>query len=102
VEVIEFCIDFIPDLISIGVYIGKEDDYFDKAHYTVLQNSSLVDPYIEVNRTLFDTNSRGRLKLGLCVGTWKLSAVGCKNNVRVTRILMSNCTCCLANHLGIS
>jgi hypothetical protein len=54
-EIIEFCIDFIPDLDPIGVpesrhegrlsgkgtlerksYIGKEDDYFHKAHYTVL------------------------------------------------------------------
>ena len=58
-EVIEFCVDFIPDLALIAVpesrhegilsgkgtlgkkiYIGMEDDYFNKAHYTVLQNSS--------------------------------------------------------------
>ena len=70
-EVIEFCVDFIPDLDSIGVpksrhegrlsekgtlgrktYIGMEDDYFNKAHYTVLQNSSLVDPYIETHKDL--------------------------------------------------
>jgi len=70
-EVIEFYVDFIPDLDSIGVpksrhqgrlsgkgtlgkkaYIGKEDDYFRKAHYTVLQNSSLVDPYIEVHKDI--------------------------------------------------
>jgi len=67
-EVIEFYIDFIPDLDLIGVpesrherrlsgkgtlgkkaYIGKKDDYFRKAHYTVLQNS-LVDPYIKVHK----------------------------------------------------
>ena len=60
-EVIEFCVDFIPDLDPIGIpesrhegrlsekgtlgkktYIGTDDDYFNKAHYTVLQNSSLV------------------------------------------------------------
>ena len=70
-EVIEFCVDFIPDLNSIGVpesrhegrlsgkgtlrkkaYISKEDDYFCKAHYTVLQNSSLVDLYIEVHKDI--------------------------------------------------
>ena len=70
-EVIEFCVDFIPDLDSIGVpksrhegrlrgkgtlggktYIGTEDDYFNKAYYTVLQNSSLVDPYIETQGSL--------------------------------------------------
>ncbi|XP_066310226.1 uncharacterized protein [Miscanthus floridulus] len=68
-EVIEFCVDFIPDIAPIGVpesrhegrlsgkgtlgkktYIGMEDDYFNKAHYTVLQNSSLVHPYIEIHK----------------------------------------------------
>ena len=70
-EVIAFCVDFIPDLDSIGVpksrhegrlsgkrtlgrktYIGTEGDYFNKAHYTVLQNSSLVDLYIETQGSL--------------------------------------------------
>jgi hypothetical protein len=70
-EVIEFCIDFIPDLDPIGVpesrhegrlsgkatlgkksYIGKEDDYFHKVHYTVLQHSSLVEPYIEEHKDI--------------------------------------------------
>jgi len=54
-EVIELCVDFIPDLDPIGIpesphvgrlsgkgilgkktYIGMGDDYFNKAHYTVL------------------------------------------------------------------
>jgi hypothetical protein len=70
-EVIEFCIDFIPNLDPISVpesqhegrlsgkgilgekaYIGKKDDNFHKAHYTVLQNSSLVDPYIDVHKDI--------------------------------------------------
>ena len=77
-EVIEFCIDFIPDHDPIGVpesrnvgslsgkgtlgkkaYIGKEDDYFRKAHYTVLQNS-LVDPYIEVHKDIVWSEFSGR------------------------------------------
>jgi len=68
-EVIELCVDFILDLDPIGIpesrhegrlsgkgtlgkktYISMESDYFNKAHYTVLQNSSLVDPYIEVHK----------------------------------------------------
>jgi len=68
-EVIEFCVDFIPDLDPIGIpesrhegrlsekgtlgkktYIGTRDDYFNKAHDTVLQNSSLVEPYVEVHK----------------------------------------------------
>ena len=64
-EVIKFCVEFIPKLDPIGVresrhegrlggkgilgkktYIGTGDDSFNKAHYTVLQNSSVVEPYI--------------------------------------------------------
>ena len=64
-EVIEFCVDFIPDLKSIGVpqsrhegrlrgkgTVGKkattsmDGHSFTRAHYTVLQNSRLVAPYI--------------------------------------------------------
>jgi hypothetical protein len=70
-EVIEFCVDFISNLNPIGVpesqhkgrlsgkgtlgkksYIGKEDDYFRNAHYTVLQNSCLVEPYIEEHKDI--------------------------------------------------
>jgi hypothetical protein len=78
-EVIEFCVDFIPDLDPIGVpeswhegrlsgkrtlgkkaYIGKEDDYFRKAHYAVLQNYSMVDPYIEVYKDIVRGEFPGR------------------------------------------
>jgi hypothetical protein len=78
-EVVEFYVDFIPDLDPIGVpeswhegrlsekgtlgkkaYIGKEDDYLCKAHYIVLQNSSLVDPYIEVHKDIVRSKFLGR------------------------------------------
>ena len=78
-EVIEFCVDFIPDLDLIGVpesrhegrlsgqrtlekkaYIDKEDNYLCKAHYIVLQNSSLVDPYIEVHKDIVRGEFLGR------------------------------------------
>ena len=64
-EVIEFCVDFIPDLNPIGVpqsrhegrlrgkgMLGKksttcmDEQSFTQAHYTVLVNSSLAAPYI--------------------------------------------------------
>src|ERR1041385_5265620 len=64
-EVIEFCVDFIPDLKPIGVpelrYEGRlggkgtlgkkattcmDGHSFTQAHYTVLHNSILVAPYI--------------------------------------------------------
>ena len=79
-----------------------EDDYFNKAHYIVLQNSSLVHPYIEYIRSSYDPSFQGRLKLGLGVSTWKVSVVGCEKNVKAMIILMSNCICWLGNHCGIS
>ena len=70
-EVIEFCVDFIPDLKPIGVpqsrhegrlrgkgTLGKkvtlcqDGNSFTRAHYTVLHNSSLVAPYIEEHRNM--------------------------------------------------
>jgi len=64
-EVIEFYVEFILELDPIGVpksrhegrlsgkgtigkktYICTRDDYFNKAHYTVLQNSSMMEPYV--------------------------------------------------------
>jgi hypothetical protein len=65
-EVIELCVDFILDLDLIGLpesryegrlggkgilgkktYISQGDDSFNKVHYTVLRNSTVVEPYIE-------------------------------------------------------
>ena len=70
-EVIDFCVNFIDDLKPIGVpesrYEGRlnekgtlgkkshvctDDDSFKKVHYAVLQQSSLVDPYIEEHKKI--------------------------------------------------
>src|SRR3989337_563732 len=70
-EVIEFCVDFIPDLKPIGVpeswhegrlggkgTLGKDQvicmdgHSWAQAHYTVLQNSSLVGPYIDEHKNI--------------------------------------------------
>ena len=78
-EVIKFCVDFIPNLDPIGVpesrhkgrlsgkgilgkktYISKGDDYFNKAHYIVLQNSSLLDPYIKTHKNLLRSEFSGK------------------------------------------
>ncbi|XP_039835199.1 uncharacterized protein LOC120696118, partial [Panicum virgatum] len=74
-EVIDFCVDFIDDLKLIGVpesryegrlsgkgtlgkksYVCTDDFSFKKAHYTVLQQSSLVDPYIEEHKKILLSN----------------------------------------------
>jgi hypothetical protein len=70
-EVIEFCVNFIPDIKSIGVpesrhegrlhgkgTLGKKSMYcmdmisFTQAHYIVLQNSTLVAPYITEHKNI--------------------------------------------------
>ncbi|KAK1662429.1 hypothetical protein QYE76_050588 [Lolium multiflorum] len=70
-EVIEFCVDFLPDLKPIGVpesrYEGRltgkgtlgrkatvcrDKISFNQAHYTVLYNSILVAPYIEKHKNV--------------------------------------------------
>ena len=70
-EVIEFCVDFIPDIKPIGVpqsrYEGRlsgkgtlgkkaiihmDGHSFTQAHYTVLHNSSLVAPYIVEHKNI--------------------------------------------------
>jgi hypothetical protein len=37
-----------------------EDDYFNKAHYTALQNSSLVHPYIEIYKEFLRSKFLGK------------------------------------------
>jgi hypothetical protein len=78
-EVIEFCVDFIPDLKSIGVpesrhegrlsgkgTLGKKSMYcmdgisFTQAHYTVLQMSTLVAPYIEEHKNIVRSKNLGQ------------------------------------------
>jgi hypothetical protein len=70
-EVIEFCVDFIDSINAIGVPVPRHEgrlrgkgtigrhaslsndtDLFDKAHLAVLQQSSLVAPYIEKHKNL--------------------------------------------------
>jgi hypothetical protein len=120
-EVIEFRVDFIPDLNPIGVpesryegrlsgkgtlgkksHIGMEDDFFVKRATQFCKTLAWWNPISRYTRTLYDLNPQEGLKPRLRVSTWKLSAIGCENDVRVTRVLMSNCTCWLGNHLGMS
>ena len=39
-----------------------EDDYFNKAHYTILQNSSLVHPYIEIHKEFLWSKFLGKIE----------------------------------------
>nr|CAE03679.1 OSJNBa0042N22.23 [Oryza sativa Japonica Group]CAE76050.1 B1248C03.9 [Oryza sativa Japonica Group] len=78
-EVIEFCVEFIEDLRPIGVpksrhegrlrgkgTLGRkaimmvDNNLFRKAHFTVLQQSSLVAPYIEEHLALVRARNIGK------------------------------------------
>jgi hypothetical protein len=68
-EVIEFCVDFVDSIDSIGVPVSRHEgrlqgkgtigrkacfsndiDLFNKAHLAVLHQSTLVTPYIEEHK----------------------------------------------------
>jgi hypothetical protein len=67
-KVIEFCVDFIPNLDPIGVPESRHEgrlsgkETLGKRAYigTVLRNSSLVDPYIEVHKDIVRSEFPGR------------------------------------------
>src|SRR4051812_39510408 len=78
-EVIEFCVDFIPDIKSIGVsesrhegrlsgtgtlgrksIICRDKHSFTQAYYTVLQNSTLAAPYIKEHKNIVRSNNPGK------------------------------------------
>jgi hypothetical protein len=78
-EVIEFCVDFLPDLKPIGVpesrYEGRltgkgtlgrkakvcmGGQSFTQAHYTVLHNSTVVAPYIERQKNILRSENPGK------------------------------------------
>ena len=78
-EVIEFCVDFIPELKPIGLpqsrheerlrgkgILGKKAIYsmdghsFTKAHYTVLQNSTFVASYLQQHKNIVRSTNPGK------------------------------------------
>jgi len=78
-EVIEFCVDFLPDVKPIGVPQSRHEGRlsgkgtlgkkamtcrdglsFTQAHYTVLHNSPLVAPYIEEHKNIVRSNNPGQ------------------------------------------
>jgi hypothetical protein len=78
-EVIEFCVNFLPDLKPIGVpesrYEGRltgkgtlgrkaivcmDGHSFTQAHYIVLHNSTVVAPYIERHKNILRSKNPGK------------------------------------------
>ena len=120
-EVIEFCVEFIPELDPIGVpvsrhegklsgkgtlgkktYIGTGDDSFNKAHYMVLQNSSVVEPYVAKHKDFLRSQFPEKIEAWFMCSTWTLLVIGYEKNVRVMTRLIRNCICWICNHHGTS
>ena len=78
-EVIEFCVNFVPDLRPIGPpqsrYEGRQSGKgtlvrksiicrdghsYTEEHYTVLQNYNLAAPYIEEHKKILRSNNPGK------------------------------------------
>src|SRR4051812_49252307 len=78
-EVIEFCVDFIPDIRPIGLpesrhegrlcgkgtigrkpFICRDGHSYTQAHYTVLQNSILESRYINKHKNFLRSNNPGK------------------------------------------
>jgi hypothetical protein len=75
-EVIEFCVDFVESIDSIGVPLSRHEgrllgkgtigrkacfsndtNLFNKAHLAVLQQSTLVTPYIEEHKQIISSQN---------------------------------------------
>ena len=119
-EVIEFCVDFIPDLNPIGVpqsrhegrlrgkgTLGKKAIYVGTGihsleHITQFYISPAWWLHISSNtRICYARNTRRNLKIGLLENTRRLSAVGCKHVSLMTTQLETSYTCWPVNHLRL-
>ena len=66
-EVIEFCVDYLPDLNPIGLPVSHHEGRlkgkgtlgkkFSQANFTVLQNSSKVAPYIDEHMNIIQSEN---------------------------------------------
>ena len=98
-EVIEFGVDFIDDLALIGIPLSRhegrlmgkgtlgtkarmdmDETLYRKAHFTVLQQSSLVAPYLEEHKFIVKPQTKGRLRPELHIITLIISELGCGKN----------------------
>ena len=113
--------DFIPDLDLIGLpesryegrlsgkgtlgkktYISQGDDLFNKAHYTVLGNSIVVEPYIEEHMDFVRSENPGKNETWVTRHHMETFGDWCEKNARVIKILEMNFICWLGNQRGMS
>ena len=119
-EVIEFCVDFLPHVRPIGVPQSRHEGRlsgkgtlgkkamgctdglsFNKAHYTVLQSSILVAPYIEKHKNIVRSNNPGQSDSWIAehhmetFGSWLRTHLMDDDNV------LKRCTCWPNNHLRL-
>jgi hypothetical protein len=114
-------VDFIPDLDPIGLpesryegrlggkgtlgkktYISQGDDLFNKAHYTVLRNSIVVEPYIEEHMDFVRSENPGKNETWVTHHHMETFGDWLRKNARVIKILEMNFICWLGNQRGTS
>ena len=90
-EVIGFCVDFILDFKPIGVPESRHEGRLSRkgtlgrktiicmdahslseAHYTVLHNSTLVAPYIQIHKDIVRSNNPGMDQYAPYIQIWEL------------------------------
>jgi hypothetical protein len=76
---IEFCVGFIDDLALIGLHVSRHEGtlrgkgtlgkksqidmdemLYHRSHFTVLQQSSLVAPYLEEHKSMVRASNKGK------------------------------------------
>ena len=83
-------------------HVCIDDDSFKKAHYTVLQQSSLVDPYIDEHKKIVTSEFIEKSETWITrqhidtFGSWL------RRHLMHNMDIGNNCPCCLGDRLGIS
>ena len=105
-DVIGFCVDFIPDLKKIGLpqlryegrpggkgtigrdsIICRDGHSWSQAHYTVLQNSTLVTPYVDEHKNILRSKNLDQCDDWITCehirsfGSWFQTRIRCDNTI---------------------
>nr|AAR87173.1 putative transposase [Oryza sativa Japonica Group]ABF98060.1 transposon protein, putative, CACTA, En/Spm sub-class [Oryza sativa Japonica Group] len=59
-EVVECCIDYLKDGNAIGVPVPRHEGRLSEAHFSVLHQFAIVEPYIDQHIELIRANNKGR------------------------------------------
>ena len=117
-EVIEFCVDFIDGTCPIGLPVSRHEgrlrgkgtlgkksqmdmdtDLYDKAHFTVLHQSSVVAPYLEEHKSIVHAANEGKSEDWITRHHIDNFASWLWHKVRVIKLLKRYCYGWLGSHI---